>query len=120
VNVYDLIHSAGFVIPSVQWDPDAQEFPLNLSVESEKAKEFLAANRDVTKGTVSLLEIFLENYMPTEAVRANHLNFSENRHHWLVVFRFSAQEEELLKRFTVYVLLDGSILKAVEDGRANR
>jgi hypothetical protein len=112
---YEQINSATFAIPGVQWDPSVEEFPLDLSAQVNRAKKYLLADASVAEEALNLTEVYLKSYMPVEAVRANHLEFSHNRHHWLVVFRFSLNTSDLHRGYTVYMLLDGTMLQAREE-----
>jgi hypothetical protein len=87
----------------VQWDPLAQEFPLDLKLATSRARAHLVAWLG-TDESLDLKEIQLSHYEPIETLKAANIPASEHRHHWALTFTFGP------RLYDVYMMLDGTIL----------
>ncbi len=109
-----LNYDPDFVIPKVQWKPFVAAFPLDLSAEALRAKDYLTKEGLSAGESVVLAEIRVDPYLPTEAIRASNLSFLDNLNHWVVVFRFAKDAEDATGGYSVFMLLDGTILQTTE------
>jgi len=87
----------------VQWDPLAQEFPLDLKRATSRAKEQILSVLG-TEERLDLKLIDLMHYVPIETLKAAKLPASEHQHHWVLTFTF------VPRLHNVYMMLDGTIL----------
>ncbi len=102
------IYRPDFAVPSRQWSPFSEKFPLDLqSLVSQAARRAPSVSRKETQEKPRLEEICMETYLPAQALNARGMDFRENLHHWIVTFRFTqgASTEN------AYALLDGRILE---------
>ncbi|HSU53962.1 MAG TPA: hypothetical protein VLT36_07900 [Candidatus Dormibacteraeota bacterium] len=108
---YQLVHSATFDIPSVQWNPLSGKLPLQLHATVSNAREYLMqTHTNKTQPQLDLTLIKLSPYTPTAAVAARGGNPLDHLHHWLVEVDFEQQAEARMPAEKVFMLLDGRVL----------
>jgi hypothetical protein len=110
----ELLGSSTFKIPAVQWNPSEGEPPIDVALEADQAAHKLAAENPQPPGALSLAEISIENYVPIGAIKAAGLHFFDNLHHWVVVFKYCRGIQSGASGYSVYMLLDRTVLRIEE------
>jgi len=104
------LENSDFDIPSVQWDPLANPFPLDIKEQVAKAKAYLSKTKSLKDGSLFLTNITLSRFVPTAAIKTRQLTIQENFHHWMIAFLFGNNEASRTDRHEVVMLLDGHII----------
>jgi len=99
-----------FKLPEVQWDPFVEDLPVDLSLQQRLAKAYVSKMTQTDVAKMQLKSIHLDNFVPSEAVRAQHLDMSSHLRHWAIVFSFGSEENGTRKNASVWMLLDGRVL----------
>jgi hypothetical protein len=100
-----------FLVPSVQWNPDSQPFPLDLGIQASCAKDYILSKKASANESTFLKQISMLSILPAEAIEAQKLDLFQNLNHWIVTFEFRQGNEH---SYYVHILLDGSILAMTE------
>jgi hypothetical protein len=106
------IFSPDLEIPRVQWNPNKNPFPFDLSSQSARAKDYVSRIDPQGSNSISLVSIRLSRFTPAEAVQSRGLNLADHLNHWIITFVYHSESPSGTEReeFQLVMLLDGSIL----------
>jgi hypothetical protein len=102
-----------FRIPNVQWIPEGDPLPMDLSKQSLRAARLLAEHAGAPAGLI-LRQILMANYFPSGAIQAKNGDIEKNLNHWIITFSFARPSSPTESAYEVNMLLDGRVLNAVE------